>query len=453
MHFEQILQADLGCASYVLADAGEAIVVDPRLETAVYERVAERLGARIAHVVDTHDHADHVSGRHRLAQRTGAVAHRPATGDLGLQPGDELRAGRVVLRAVAAPGHRPEHLAFLVTDESRSSEPCLILAGDSLMVGDVARPDLAVDPRVGAEQLHATLQRLLGLGDHLEVWPAHVGGSLCGGGQLSPKTSSTVGVERRCSPNLSLAVDAFVDRMAAPGRPKPPNLARVVRLNRSGTASAPAASPLLEPAGVAGLLAEGCSVLDGRSPLAFDAAHLGGSALVPATGTGIANRAAWAVGVDEPLILVAGDEATARVMERCLHAVGLWSVRGVTVADPAAWRVAGLDVREANAIDVAGLAARIAAADLHVVDVRDEDEYAAAHVPGSTSLPLHRLGDGRRAALGLPEDRELAVVCARGPRAAIGASLIRRSGRHRVVRLTGGGVADLGALGVELAAA
>src|SRR4051812_47393068 len=174
MHFHQVLNEELGCASYLLADGGEAIVVDPRWDVAVYVELARACGARITHAIDTHDHADHVSGRGRLARLTGCVALRPGP---ALPEAAEVRAGRVRLTALATPGHRPEHLAFAVTDESRSERPWAVLTGDSLLVGDVARPDLAIDPREGARALHASVQRLLALGDHVELWPGHVGGS------------------------------------------------------------------------------------------------------------------------------------------------------------------------------------------------------------------------------------------------------------------------------------
>ena len=175
MIFRQVLNEDLGCASYVLADGGEAIVVDPRWDIAIYHEIAARERVSITHVVDTHDHADHVSGRARLSEATGARSHRPAgTGERGpgdLVAGAELAVGDVRLRALATPGHRPEHLSLAVVDLSRGEEPWLVLTGDSLLVGDLARPDLAVDPEDGARQLRESLRRLLALGDHIELWP------------------------------------------------------------------------------------------------------------------------------------------------------------------------------------------------------------------------------------------------------------------------------------------
>ena len=204
MFFRQVLYSDLGCASYVLGDGGEAVVVDPRWDVEVYLEIARTERLRITVVLDTHDHADHVSGSPRLAGLTGARSYRAAgVGERrpdAIRSGQEIALGALRLKAIATPGHRPEHLAFAVSDLSRGSEPWMLLTGDSLLVGDLARPDLAGEAEAGAAALHSSLKQLLALEDHVEIWPAHVGGSLCGGAGLSGKTSSTVGFERRHNP-------------------------------------------------------------------------------------------------------------------------------------------------------------------------------------------------------------------------------------------------------------
>src|SRR5271165_2508011 len=185
MFFRQILHEDLGCASYVIAAAGEAVVVDPKWEIDDYLAAAAEADSTIRYVLETHFHADHVSGRQPLALATGAVAlvpsdpARPAAG--GLDAGDVLAVGSVELRALAAPGHRPEHLAYLVTD-ARDGGSRRLLTGDSVLIGDLARPDLAVDSAEGAQALWGTVRRLVALGEDVELWPGHVGGSLCGSG-------------------------------------------------------------------------------------------------------------------------------------------------------------------------------------------------------------------------------------------------------------------------------
>jgi len=450
MRFEQLIDPDLGCASYIVGDAGAAIVVDPGLDCERHLAAARRLGLEIRHVVETHVHADHVSGRALLAAATGARLHAPAAaGIAGADPladGDELAVGDVRLRALATPGHRPEHTAYAVADVSRSAAPWLLLSGDSLLVGDVARPDLAIDARDGARALHASLRRLLALGDHVELWPGHVGGSLCGGSQLSRKTSSTLGYERRTNPLLAIESVADFSAAALAQLPlRPPTVERVVARNRGASPSgAAAAAPLLTPADAAPLLAQGAVLLDARTAVAFDAAHVPGSLSLPLTGEGLGTRAAWALDGDAPLLVLAELEADARELARRLRAVGLDRIAGVLAGGSAAWRAAGLALESAGTLSLAALRARLG--ELTLVDVRARDEWDAGHVAGAVFLPAERLRDG---AAELVRRAPLVVGCAAGNRAAFAASFLRRAGAERVLRL-GGGIPELPAHGVEL---
>jgi len=204
MIFRQITHDDLGCASYLVGDedAGVAAVVDPKFDIEDYLALARYMGVSIEHVLETHNHADHVSGHGRLAAATGAAihVHRDAGADYAHEPFDdgwELELGRVRVHAVHTPGHRPEHTAFALVDTARSDEPWAILTGDTLFVGDIARPDLAVDKEEGARDIFRSLHdKLLALPDTVEVWPGHLGGSLCGGPGMDMKISSTIGFER-----------------------------------------------------------------------------------------------------------------------------------------------------------------------------------------------------------------------------------------------------------------
>ncbi len=204
MIFRQVTHDDLGCASYLIGDehAGVAAVVDPRLDVGEYLRLARYLGVRIEHVLETHTHADHVSGHGRLASATGARihVHRAAEAEYeheAFDDGWELELGGVRVRALHTPGHRPEHTAFLLTDTARGDEPWAVLTGDSLFVGDVARPDLAVEKEEGARGVFRSLhEQLLSLPDDVEVWPGHLGGSLCGGPGMDLKVATTIGFER-----------------------------------------------------------------------------------------------------------------------------------------------------------------------------------------------------------------------------------------------------------------
>ncbi|HEX6602319.1 MAG TPA: MBL fold metallo-hydrolase, partial [Solirubrobacterales bacterium] len=204
MLFRQIVHEDLGCASYLVGSvsAGVAAVVDPQWEIEPYLRLSRLHGVEIEHVLETHNHADHVSGHGRLARATGATIHihELAGAEYDHEPfadGWELELGEVTVRAMHTPGHRPEHTSFLLSDAKRATEPWAVLTGDSLFVGDVARPDLAIEPREGAEGIfHSLHERLLSLPDDVEVWPGHLGGSMCGSSAMDHKSSSTIGFER-----------------------------------------------------------------------------------------------------------------------------------------------------------------------------------------------------------------------------------------------------------------
>src|SRR3954447_12941436 len=240
MIFRQITHDDLGCASYFIGDedAGVAAVVDPKLDIEEYLALARYMGVRIDHILETHNHADHVSGHGRLADATGAAIHihRDAAAKYEHEPFDdgwELELGAVMVRALHTPGHRPEHTAFVLVDSARGPEPWAVLSGDTLFVGDIARPDLAVDKDEGARGIfHSLHDGLLALPEACEVWPGHLGGSLCGGPGMDMKVSSTIGYERRHNELLRVEdEDEFVHASTSTLGPQPPNFKAIVGLN------------------------------------------------------------------------------------------------------------------------------------------------------------------------------------------------------------------------------
>jgi glyoxylase-like metal-dependent hydrolase (beta-lactamase superfamily II)/rhodanese-related sulfurtransferase len=453
LFFRQVLYRDLGCASYLLGDGGEAVVVDPRWDIEPYLELARAERLRITHVIETHDHADHVSGRFRLADATGARVHRAALDDEDrsdrIGAGDEVAVGSLRLRALGTPGHRPEHVSLAVIDLSRGSDPWMLLTGDSLLVGDLARPDLAVDALDGARALHSSLQPILALGDHVEVWPAHVGGSLCGGAGLSGKTSSTIGFERLHNPLLMMAEEQFVKSLVQSLPTRPPNIDRIVSLNSAHSGHTPPDPAMLVAGGLLDALRAGVTVLDSRMPPEFDAGHLAGAVNLPVASPGVGTRAGWVLEPDQPIVIVATEPEQARSMASALHAVGLWQTVGYALADTEIWARQDLPVAHAHAWDLEQLAGGLRRDAVDLVDVRESPEWVAGHVPGSHHMPLRSFRVGRP--VHLPErGRTTAVACAAGIRAAFAASLLRRAGRRDVVRVAGGGVPDLNRHGIDL---
>src|SRR3954451_5608084 len=299
MLFRQITHDDLGCASYLVGDedAGLAAVVDPRFEIDEYLELARYMGVEIQHVLETHNHADHVSGHGRLAAATGAVihVHREAAPDYEHQPFDdgwELEIGDLIVRALHTPGHRPEHTAFVLVDRGRGEEPLALLSGDSLFVNDVARPDLAIEPREGAGEIYRSLhEKLLRLPDTCEVWPGHLGGSMCGGPGMDIKVSSTIGFERLHNPALSIEDrERFVEDAVSKLGPQPPNFEAIVGLNRGPLSSEVAEVLSLTPRQVEQKRADGALVVDTRTDHQFDDAHVPGAICIPLLRAGFGSK-------------------------------------------------------------------------------------------------------------------------------------------------------------------
>ena len=457
MLFRQVTHDDLGCASYLVGDedAGIAAVVDPRLDVDEYLRLARFLGVRIAHVLETHTHADHVSGHGRLAAATGATihVHRAAAPDYPHEPFDddwELGLGDLTVRALHTPGHRPEHCCFALVDRARGEEPWAVLTGDSLFVGDLARPDLAVEAEEGARDLFRSLhQKLLALPDTCEVWPAHLGGSLCGGPGMDLKVSSTVGYERAHLDLLAIAdEDAFVARTTGGLAPQPPNFHAIVDLNRGPLTSVRVLPQPLDPGQVEARRRAGALLIDVRTELQFDEAHVPGAVSITTRRAGFGTKLAWLVEAGRPIVLVGHDDADAGAAAGLAAAVGVTDVAGFLHGGMTSWREERRPVQRTPRLDVDGLHARWAPdGELQVLDVREQREWDAGHLPGALHVPyhdLHALPDG------LDGARPVAVVCASGQRAATGASLLQRHGAREVWHVVDGGVGTWAARGWPL---
>jgi glyoxylase-like metal-dependent hydrolase (beta-lactamase superfamily II)/rhodanese-related sulfurtransferase len=433
MIFTQFVDDALGCASYLVGDAGtgQAVVVDPAFAIEQYLDEAERREVRIVRAIETHTHADHLAGHGRLALEHGIPVsiHPGARAEYphdAMEDGDEIALGDIVLRCIHTPGHRPEHCCVAVSDLTRGSDPWIVLTGDSLFVGDAARPDLAVDGRVGAEGLFHSLRRLVELGDGVEVYPGHVAGSLCGKA-MSSKASTTIGFERRFNPALAYDdLALFVAESAGVSVPRPPNMQRIVELNRG-----PFVGARSEPPEVAAP-PDGAQILDVRPVTAFAAGHLEGALNVPVSGTRFATKAAFVLDAG-PVVVAAADEAEATDAVRGLRSVAHLDIVGVVLG-------AGLERLEPVAIgELDALLERGA----ELIDVREKDERDTGYIAGSRNIPYRLLALGEA---DLPRDRPIITICETGPRAAIAASILASHGfdAHPVVE---GGIDSWAAAG------
>jgi glyoxylase-like metal-dependent hydrolase (beta-lactamase superfamily II)/rhodanese-related sulfurtransferase len=423
--FTQFVADDLGCASYLVGDehVGIAMVVDPAYAIEPYVDECARRGIRLVGVLETHTHADHVSGHGRLALEHGlpvrvhaaagaAFPHEP------LADGTEIELGDVLVRVLHTPGHRPEHCAFAVIDRSRGSEPWLVLTGDSLFVGDAARPDLAVEALTGAEGMFQSLHRLVELGDGVEVYPGHVAGSLCGAA-MSSKASTTIGFERRFNHALLASHEDFMAEASGPQPPKPPNMERIVELNRGPFVGAQ--PPLYRVD-----RADDAVVLDVRAAQDFAAGHRPGAVNVPVGGSSFGTKAAFVL-PERPVLIDSADEDEALRAAESLRAVGIFHLAG--------WRSGGGSER-VEPVTIDELERRLAAGEIDVVDVREPNERDDGSIPGSSHLPYRM---ARQAAEnGLCGERPIVTICESGARAAIAASVLTAAGLDARPVLDGG---------------
>ena len=441
MLFRQIIHEDLGCASYLVADreSGVAVVIDPQWEVEPYRRLARLHGVRIGHILETHNHADHVSGHGRLVRQTGATVHVHELAEAEYEheafaDGWKLTLGDLTVEAIHTPGHRPEHTCFLLRDAGRGGAPWALLSGDSLFVGDVARPDLAIEPREGAAQMFRSLhERLLELDDEVEVWPGHLGGSLCGGSGIDLKSSSTIGFERAHNPALAIAGEAdFVDHATSSLPDRPPNVEQIVALNR-GPLVAGFGTPLpMTPFEVEEAVAAGAVVIDGRTNEQFDEAHIAGALSTSAYDTGFATKVSRVAPPGVEIIVVAAHDVDECDAAELLAAVGL-RVRGFLEGGMTAWRIDGRPVERIEQIDPEELARRVAEPDGPLIlDVRNASEYASEHIPDSLHIPY---GDIAARVEELPRDRVVAAICRGGKRSGLAASILQREGFADVIHV------------------
>jgi hydroxyacylglutathione hydrolase len=409
--FRQFVDEDLGCASYLVGDAeaGTAVVIDPVLRVEPCLAAADEAGVRIERVLETHTHADHVSGHGRLALEHGLpVAISPlAEPQYPFEPladADELAVGSTRIRVLATPGHRPEHCSFVVDGR-------IALTGDSLFVGDTARPDLAVAAREGAEQLYGSLRRLLDLGDDVEIFPGHVAGSLCGG-NMSAERSSTIARERESNEALAFRdVQDFVLASASIATPRPPTTERVVALNRGPWVARPDDPSELAAIGEA-------MVLDVRPFEAHAAGHVPGAINVPLRAGSFGTKAGFLLDADERVVLHAATHEEAVEAAWGLWAVGILDLAGYVLHPAAAETSRAIDVEELKRLVEEGHA--------QIVDVREAYERDDGYIPGSRNIPyrlLRKLADD-----GLERTKPVVTVCESGARATIAASLLRRDG-------------------------
>ncbi|MGH9822884.1 MAG: MBL fold metallo-hydrolase [Blastocatellia bacterium] len=446
MYFKQFYLGCLAHASYLIGSDGEAAVVDPQRDVDQYIEEAKEQNLKIKYVIETHLHADFVSGHLELARRTGAeivfgerakalFTYRPVT------DGDEIRIGTVILRVLATPGHTPESISILVIDTAESAQPQKVLTGDALFIGDVGRPDLVGSKGFTAEHMAGLLydslhDKLLTLSDDVEVYPAHGAGSLCGR-NISSETSSTIGEQRKFNYALKpMPKDEFVKMMTTDLPEAPQYFPRDAEINRTGAA---ALDELNRPGELSvdevKHLAGTALLLDVRPAAAYGAGHIPSS-----TNIGLGGKfASWAgalIPAAKPIVIIADeigevDEAVTR-----LARVGIENIIGFLTRGIYSWNQAGLPLAVIPQMPVDELHNRLLeSSPLQLIDVRGPGEYNSVHAPDAVSIPLPKLEEQ----IGhLDKSSPTALICATGYRSSIAASLLEKHGFKELYNVIGG---------------
>lgn len=442
MNLAQIYTPGLAQCSYVIGSGGKCVVVDPVRNIEPYLEQAKAFGMQIAGVLETHLHADFISGHMELAEKTGAKIYAPKIANCvfphqALADGEEFTIENLRFQLIETPGHTPDSTVYVVTDLERGDEPVLVFTGDTLMVGDVGRPDLFPNKEEElAEKLFNSLKRLTVLPDHVEVYPAHGMGSLCGRA-LSAKLWSTIGTERRFNYALQHSTlepfkkDLLTDMPAAPD-----HFARCSEINRKGPVliqdmvkTEPYKAPDLAKA-----LDNGYTVLDVRSYHSFAAVNIPGSYSISKYGN-MATFAGWIIPPEAKLILVLEKEDDLREIKKSLYNVGLDHIAGYLEGAIESWVNAGLPVNSIETISVHQLRKWLENESPLVLDNRAKGEFEKGFIAGTTLAPTP---DVRHRYKEWNANDPVIVFCNTSNRAMTAASILKQKGFTRVINVLGG---------------
>jgi hydroxyacylglutathione hydrolase len=454
MYLQQFFIDGHGCASYLVGceAKGIAAVVDPDREVKKYIQAAESRGLKITHIIETHLHADHVSGNTDLAQRTGAdiFLHESAGVEFPHQPlqdGQILKLGNLNLRVQHTPGHTPESITLLVSDTTRSQQPWLALTGDTLFVGDAGRPDLVgvEAARDLAAQLHESLfQKLAPMNDSLMIYPGHGAGSLCGK-SIGSMRSTTLGYEKSTNPALTpREKDEFVEYATTNLPEQPGNHKRIKSINRQGPA--PLGEVKLKPLSIEDSIPHfrrGAAMLDTRPKQAFVEKHVPGAVHLEADDQ-LSNKIGFVLPPELPIVLVVENEEVYRQVVYSLARVGYEAeVVGYLSASLDEWEAKGLPVTSGDIEDISidqldELLKNNNGSKPVVIDVREPWEFQQGHIPGAILMPLGSLSSQVDQ---LDHQHPVAVVCATGNRSVSAAALLGQKKFEKIYNVLGGTMA------------
>lgn len=444
MVIQQFFVNGLSHLSYLVGGSKTCAVIDPRRDVQIYLDTAKAMGLKITHVLETHLHADFISGHLDLAEKTEAKIYTPKAAkcefeQMNLSEGDSLEIEDMEFKILETPGHTPEHICYVAIDHSRGEDPVALFCGDTLFVGDVGRPDLF--PRVAKElasKLYDSLQKLAKLPDFSEVYPAHGAGSFCGRA-LSAKRTSTIGYEKKYNDAFQTKDrNKFIELLTTDMPEVPDHFTRCSEVNRKGPTLVKNLPPLspFDPSSFSRKAKErNTAILDIRPYEAFGGNHIAGSYHIDLGGN-FSTFAGWILPPDVNILLVVERSEQAEEVVVQLQRVGLDRTIGYLNGGMYEWAKAGLPMEHVPQLSADDLKRRITSgAAINLVDVRAKREYLTGHIEGSINIPAPDL---RKRFNDLDPKVLTVVICNTGHRSSLGASILKQNGFKEVINLAGG---------------
>ncbi|TCO11069.1 glyoxylase-like metal-dependent hydrolase (beta-lactamase superfamily II) [Natronoflexus pectinivorans] len=432
-------------SSYILAGSDACAVIDPQRDIDVYIKEARELGVVITHILQTHMHADFISGHMDLAEKTGAKIYVAKMAEctfdhVALSEGDTIEIEDIDIKVLETPGHSPDHLCFVVVDRARGDEPVCTFVGDTLFVGDVGRPDIFPDiaQELSGKLYHSLFDKILKLPDFCEVLPAHGAGSLCGRA-MGAKWRSTIGYEKKYNAALQIKDKTeFIKSLTDYMPPAPDHFSRCNEINRKGPAlisQLPRMKELNAKTFKEMIENENVAVVDTRSYLAFGSQHIHGSWSLDFNGN-LPTFAGWVLPIDKDLLVVSDSFKEADETNVWLRRVGQDRVVGYLDGGMSAWVTNGYKTNQVTQISAEDLHEMVTGSEKFVLlDVRAKQEFEDSHIEKAVNIPV---ADLRERHIDLNKDDTIITICSSGNRSSLGVSILSQHGFKNLYNVAGG---------------
>jgi hydroxyacylglutathione hydrolase len=441
MIFHRIKSDVVAHLSYLIGSGSEAMVVDPQRDVGVYLDLAKDNGFHIKYIFETHRNEDYVIGSKELSHYTGAEIYHGPWPDFKygnkLKDGQIFKIGKMRVEALHTPGHTPGDMSYAVTDLETGEHPVLVCTGDTLFIGDAGRTDFGGPEKrkEWSENLYNSIyKKLLPLGDHVLICPAHGSGSVCGS-KIAERETSTLGAERLMNPLLQLSHEEFIKLKMEEVHQYTPYFKRMEKYNLEG-APFMGLNPYLKalkPQEFKKYLDDGATLVDSRPPPAFGAGHIEGSYNIPVARLAMGG---WVLPYDEPIILIVGNQSDVDYIARSYARMGFDNIEAYLAGTIVTWYKEALPVKPMSMITPHDLKKSLdAGEDWFILDVRTKEEYESGHMKNAVNTYAGLVPTKLD---GLPKDKPIAVYCKSGTRSSFVSSILLRNGLENINNMLGG---------------